>query len=239
MPINTPLTGTPKPLLPDPANVETTIAPGFDHLEKFTCPRFASLSARNTAFSISPPTGVGQMCYVSALGPRGYFVWTGSTWEEFGFYTGLRVLGNVAVEPQTTSSTQFQVYTKCDVTLKAGRKYKYTGQIAFQNSDSVSKMALSWNATNGLQAAMSIMSGDPSSSSFTPLFYRDYDPLASNPDELDVGGGNSGTLFPAWLTGHCIVGGSDTVFQLRFRKRTGSGSVTLGAGTWIEFKEYA
>lgn len=237
MPINTPLTGTPKPTLPDPANVETTIAPGFDNLEKFAIPRFASVSSRNVAFATVPPV-LWQMCVVTSSGSRGLFVWTGSAWEEFGFYTGLRVLGNVATEDQTTSNSQFIQYTKCDVTLKAGRKYKYHGLVAHGNSDSASIMSIGWTATSGLQSSIAVLSGQPGSNSFTPLLYRDYDPLNVTPDEVDIGGGHNGTPFPAWIGGHCIVGSSDTTFQLRFRKRSGSGSVTLNSGTWLEFKEY-
>lgn len=80
MPGNSPLTDTPYPLLGDAPNIEAAVLPAVESLETFTIPRFASASARNSAFLLAPAPEVGQMIFVTGVG---YQSWNGTTWDNF------------------------------------------------------------------------------------------------------------------------------------------------------------
>lgn len=121
IPGTAPLTGTPYALLPDPPNVEQAGKPGFEHLEKYAIPRFASVSARNLAFS-SVTEEEGMVVYVSGIG---YQTWDGSAWVSFARLAGIpevRTARKTANEARTSTTPT----ADGDLTLSVEANTAYT-----------------------------------------------------------------------------------------------------------------
>jgi hypothetical protein len=119
MPGNTPLTDTPYALLGDAPNIEAAVLPGMGNLETFTCPRFASVSARNAAFLLAPAPEVGQMIFVTGIG---YQSWNGTTWDNW-LKVGQQPVTQCRVRSATLEKSTAYVDEQLTVPVEANAVY--------------------------------------------------------------------------------------------------------------------
>lgn len=230
MPSNTTLTQTPTPLLTDAANIETAVGPGFQNVEKFTIPRFTSLSAATAAFATAPPS-LHQLRWISSLGHRGLQIYDGEEWVDYGEFVQVRpvkVRLNNDVGPR--NSTHMGSVGGLAVPVTTGT-YDMTGVVLYNGPSDVDfNIGFTYPGTNGSMVTFNHRAGHTSTA---------YPAAAVQVAERGSGGftrlascTGSESPLPIFLTGVIRVEGTGE-FQVTYARATASGGVTVFKDSWV------